>query len=149
MWNLNSEQRLSEWKKFRGEISDMSLEDAIQATTHLWSYAPFVGYYLDPTNPTEWPDPWQLLDENYYCDIAKSLGMLYTLALSSHGKDVELELRLVKDRDKNCTNLVYINQGKYVINYWHDEIVNNTQVEEDGNIVEYCYTAGQLKVYNY
>jgi hypothetical protein len=149
MWNLNSAQRLSEWKKFRGAISNMDLEEAVQATTHLWSYAPFVGYYLDPANIKVWPDPWQLLDENYYCDIAKSLGMLYTLALSSHGKELDLELRIVADKNNNKSHLVYINQGKYVINYWHDEIVNNTQVEKDGNKVEYCYTAEQLKVYNY
>jgi hypothetical protein len=149
MWNLNSEQRLGEWKKFREEISNLDLEEAIQATTHLWSYAPFVGYYLDPTNSKEWPDPWQLLDENYYCDIAKSLGMLYTLALSSHGKDIDLELRIVADKDGNGSHLVYINQGKYVINYWHDEIVNNKQAEIDGNEVKFCYTAEQLKIDNY
>ena len=149
MWNLRSEQRLSEWKRFRGEISNMPLEQAIQATTHLWSYAPFVGYYLDPSNPKEWPDPWILLDENYYCDVAKSLGMLYTLALSEHGKNINLDLRFVKDKNGNTSHLVYIDQGKYVINYWHDEIVNNTQVEKDGNEVEFCYTAEQLQVYNY
>ena len=127
----------------------MSLEDAIQATTHLWSYAPFVGYYLDPTSTKEWPDPWQLLDENYYCNIAKSLGMLYTLALSKHGNSIDLELRFTVDKDGNNNHLVYIDQGKYVINYWHDEIVNNTQVEKDGNKVEFCYSAEQLQVYNY
>ena len=149
MWNLNSEQRLSLWKKFREDISEQSLEDAIQATTHLWSYAPFVGYYLDPASSKDWPDPWQLLDENYYCDIAKSLGMLYTLGLSKHGKNIDLELRFTKDKNGTTNHLVYIDQGKYVINYWHDEIVNNKQIEKDGNQVELCYSAKELKIYNY
>lgn len=149
MWNLNSAQRLSEWKKFRESISKQSLDDAIKATTHLWSYAPFVNYYLDPADTSNWPDPWQLLDENYYCDIAKSLGMLYTLALSSHGSNVDIELRIMSDKNNNKYHLVYISQGKYVINYWHDEIVNTEQVEADGNKLEFCYTADQLKIYNY
>jgi len=149
MWNLNPAQRLGEWKKFRENLSEQTLEQAIQATAHLWSYAPFVNYYLDPANTKDWPDPWLLLDENYYCDIAKSLGMLYTLALSSHGKNIDLELRIVKDKDGTSSHVVYIDQGKYVINYWHDEVVNNKQVETDGNTVKFCYTAEQLNIDKY
>lgn len=148
MWNLRSDQRLTEWKRFRDSLSDVDLETAVKSTSHLWSYAPFVGHYLDPSDMTEWPDPWQLLDENYYCDLAKALGMLYTLSLSAHGENIDLELRIGKDKNNTDINLVFIDQGKYVINYWHDEIVNKQQVDL-GVQFKYSYTAEDLKLHTY
>lgn len=148
MWNLRSDQRLNEWRKFRKQLDEMSLEEALEATTHLWSYAPFVNHYLVPDNTKEWPDPWTLLDENYYCDIAKALGMLYTMGLSKHGKDIDLELKILEDRNGNLSNLVYIDQGKYVINYYHDEIVNNTEIDKELKI-KYSYTSDELKLNTY
>lgn len=148
MWNLRSDQRLTEWKRFRESLSELDLESAIKATTHLWSYAPFVGHYLDPARPEEWPNPWQLLDENYYCDLAKALGMLYTLSLTTHGKNIDLELQIVKDKNNNYSHLVFIDQGKYVINYWHDEIVNKKQVDDELQI-KYSYTADDLKLHTF
>lgn len=148
MWNLRSDQRLNEWKRFRTSLNDLDLSSAVSATAHLWSYAPFVGHYLDPAKPEDWPDPWQLLDENYYCDLAKALGMLYTISLSKHGENTDLELQIVTDKNNNYSHLVYIDQGKYVINYWHDEVVNNTQVDNELQL-RYSYTAAELKVYTF
>lgn len=124
----------------------MSLDEAVKATTHLWSYAPFVGYYLDPATPNEWPNPWQLLDENYYCDLAKALGMLYTISLTSHGKNIDLQLQVVHDMNNNYSHLVLIDQGKYVINYWHDEVVNKAQVDDELQL-KYSYSADELKLH--
>lgn len=146
MWILRSDQRLAEWKKFRKKISELDSQQAIQSTTQLWSFAPFVNHYLDPATPKEWPNPWQLLDENYYCDLAKALGMLYTLALSK--PDLELELRVYEDSNKNIYNVVWIDQGEYVINYWHNETVNKAQLEEDLKL-KFCYTAEHLNLNQY
>lgn len=148
MWNQRSDKRLSEWKQFRKSLDDMSIEDAVKATTHLWSYAPFVNHYLVADSTEEWPDPWTLLDENYYCDIAKALGMLYTLGLSKHGKEIDLELKILVDRNGNLFNLVYIDQGKYIINYWHDEVVNSTDIDKELKI-KYSYSTYDLKLHTY
>ena len=99
MWNHTPTERLHEWKEFRNKISLASVDEAVQETSHLWSYAPYVAHYLDSIELSEWPDPWMLIHENYYCDLAKSLGMLYTLYLSHHyGKEItDLELRVYKN----------------------------------------------------
>ena len=99
MWNLKPDERLHEWKEFREKIGNLTVDEAIRETIHLWSYAPFVNHYLDGLAIEEWPDPWTLLHENYYCDLAKTLGMLYTLYLSTHyGKDIaQLEIQVYKN----------------------------------------------------
>lgn len=139
---------LKDWKALRKKLADLSLEEAIKATTHYWSYAPFVSHYLEPDKPQDWPNPWQLLDDNYFCDLAKALGMFYTLGLSAHGSVIDLEIRIYVDQNKNYSHLVWIDQGKYVINYWHDEVVNNTQLDEELTL-KYRYTAADLNLHTY
>ena len=141
------DERLREWMMFRNQIGQVTLEQAFDQTTQLWSYAPFVSHYLDANRDISlipWPDPWVLLYENYYCDIAKSLGMLYTLYLSSH-RPKDIALVMAQDLDTNQGyNLVQIEQGKYTLNFEFNTVVNNTQTK---NLkVLRRYTAQDLKI---
>lgn len=134
MWLLDPNERLHDWKEFRKNIGEVDVEQAVKDTCHLWSYAPFVNYYLSADNTSEWPDPWTLLYENYYCDIAKTLGMLYTLYLSSHyGKNIaDLEIKIFKDKDnKDVFNTLWVDQGKYILNFVYDTVVNKTLFDEN------------------
>ena len=148
-WNLRVSDRLSQWKDFRHTLSDLPLESAVVELNQLWSTAPFIGYYLPPDNITDWPDPWTLLAENYYCDVAKSLGMLYTIYLTSH-KSVAMELRIYYDfNEKVRYNVVWIDGGKYILNYWPYEIVNTKQIEETELQLLYSYTTDDLQLDKY
>jgi len=151
MWILTPEERLREWKHFRERIGRLELQDACQETAHLWSYAPFVTRYLDSDRQhsvVSWPDPWVLLHENYYCDIAKSLGMLYTLYLSTHRPE-DIELRICKDSfTQDYYNLVLVEQGKYVLNYEFNQVVNKEQLKSS-LVTQYTYTAADLGLDQY
>jgi hypothetical protein len=134
MWNLRPSERLHEWKEFRDTISTSDLENAVRETGHLWSYAPYVTHYLDPIDTANWPDPWALLHENYYDDLAKSLGMLYTLYLCRHFNNqlTDLEIRIYKNpTNQDVYNVVWINDGLYILNFEFDTVVNKTQLEEN------------------
>ena len=148
MWNLTPTERLHEWKEFRSKIGLVSVEEALQETCHLWSYAPYVAHYLDSLEISKWPDPWMLLHENYYCDLAKSLGMLYTLYLSHHyGNEItDLELRVYKNPiNQDVYNTVWINQGKYILNFNFDTVVNKTQLQEN-LILKNSYSVQDLQL---
>lgn len=135
MWNLRSSERLRFWFDFRQQLNLLTLNDAIEKTGHLWSYAPFVNRYLCITDIKNWPSPWELIYENTYCDVAKSLGMLYTLHLTNHRPN--LEIRIYTDLiTKENYNLVWIEQGKYVLNYIHDSVVNKTQIEKNIQLIK-------------
>jgi len=149
MWNLRTNDRLSEWKDFRHKISDLPLAQALTEINQLWSTAPFVTYYLDPSEPNTWPDPWTLLAENYYCDVAKALGILYTIYFSGH-KHIDMQIRLYYDyKDKNRYNVVWLDGGKYILNYWPYEIVNTEQVEEKQLQLLYQYSSTDLQLEKY
>jgi hypothetical protein len=130
MWNLLPHERLRSWQSFRNTISDKSLDQALAETAHLWSYAPFVKNYLHFDFVDEWPNPWELIYDNYYCDLAKALAIVYTLYLSQHKVEIEIKV-FVDPENKEQYNLVYVDKGKYVLNYIHDEVVNSTQVKKD------------------
>lgn len=148
MWNLNPNERLREWKSFRHQLDALSLSEACSKVTHLWSYAPYVSHYLDPdleSSLVPWPDPWTLLYNNYYCDIAKSLGMLYTLYLSNHKpSDIELLLGVDTNLREPC-NLVSLDNGQYILNLEFDTVVNKEQIPNTFNL-KYRYNVTDLKL---
>lgn len=148
MWNLKPEERLHEWRAFRNNLGNLSLDSAVKETCHLWSYAPYVTHYLHPDLKEEWPDPWTLVHENMYCDLAKSLGMLYTLYLCPHynnGID-NLEIRVYKDiENHDVFNTVWANQGKYILNLMFDDVVNKTSITEN-LVLKYRYTVKDLNL---
>ena len=120
--------RLRLWQDFRHRISNLTLDQAVTATEHLWSYAPYQKYYLTLDEVKNWPGPWELIFENYYCNLAICLGMLYTLYLSDHKP--QLEIRVYIDPISMAQyNLLFVDQGKYVLNMEHDTVVNKTQVD--------------------
>lgn len=147
MWNLRPEERLREWRQFRENIGTKDLESALKDTSRLWSYAPYVTHYLCADLPEEWPDPWTLVHENMYCDLAKSLGMFYTVYLCAHYTSMEnLELRVYRHiTTRDIVNTVWVNDGKYILNLVFDSVVNKTSVDENYEL-RYRYTVADLNL---
>jgi hypothetical protein len=149
MWKLKADDRLDHWKSFRRKISALPLEQALIECADFWQSAPFTPYYLDHADPDNWPDPWQLVYENYYCDIAKALGIVYTLHLSTHGPALNMGIRIYLDKEtKGQYNLVWIDEGKYVLNFNPSEIVNRTQLPSELKLLAEL-SSQDLKLSNY
>ena len=149
MFRLSPGDRLDRWKSFRLSLNDFSIGKAIELTYELWTACPFTPFYLDPDNSKDWPDPWTLLDENYYCDLAKVLGIIYTLHLSDHGKNLRPELRIYTNINTRHTyHIAYLCDGKYVLNLIEGEIVNKEHINQELKL-KYRYTAADLKLEQY
>jgi len=149
MWKLKADDRLDRWKSFRRHIGTLSLEQALAECQEFWQSAPFTPYYLDHTELDKWPDPWQLVYENYYCDLAKALGIVYTLYLSEHGANLDLEIHVCQDTvTRGQYNLVWINQGKYVLNFIPAEIVNRQHIPKNLKTI-IKLSSKDLKLSNY
>ena len=148
-WNLRVNDRLAEWKNFRHDLDRLPLETAVVELNNMWSTAPFVNYNLDPSDPNSWPDPWTLLAENYWCDVAKALGIIYTIYFTSH-RNTAMELRVYYDyKDKERYTVAWLAEGKYILNYWPYEIVNTKQVEEKQLHLLYQYSSTDLALEKY
>ena len=132
MWNLRPDERLRHWRQFRQDIGVLDLEIALKETSNLWSYAPYVAHYLHPDDHKQWPDPWTLIHENYYCDLAKCLGMLYTLYLSVHYNTSIKQLDiLIYQEGSNVFNTLWVNSGKYILNLEFNTIVNKSSINNE------------------
>jgi hypothetical protein len=149
MWKLDVTARLERWRQFRAEIGSMDLGTALELVQDRWNTAPFTPFYLDVEDPKSWPDPWTLIAENYYCDLARALGMLYTIHLSDHGQDHELVL-CIMDRPGTFYryNLVVVDGGKYVLNLDSHGIVNIRSLPPDLRVIAE-YSSEQLKLEQY
>jgi hypothetical protein len=115
VFDLYGTERLTEWKKFRDSLE--TDESPLIRVADLWSKAPFVNSYLNPKNPTEWPDPWQLILDLKLDDLAICLGMLYTIKLTQRFMDIECEIHtsmLSKEFNKKFFLVV---DNKHVLNY--------------------------------
>jgi hypothetical protein len=149
MFQLNAEGRLKAWREFRTEVNSLPLENALARTAELWSTAPYVPYYLDYGDVEKWPGPWDLIHENYYCDIAKCLGIVYTMQLTEHKKDLTTEIRTYIDPETQYVyNLSWFNQGKYILNLIDSELVNIEQFNKLLTL-KHQFTAVDLKLEKY
>lgn len=147
MWKLRDpNQRLLLWKKFRITLNDLDLENALQETVDFWCSPPWAPFYLDEEDPKSWPGPWDLIVDNYFCDIAKALGMIYTIYLTNHRPDVELNIYQDPDTGGNLT-LVVINK-KYVLNMNSGQVLNRQYIE-DSLLLRHTYSSKELNLEKY
>jgi hypothetical protein len=149
MFYLPPEDRLRLWREFRHSLNLLSLEKALTQIAEFWAKAPFTPYYLDMDSIENWPDPWELINENTYCDIAKCLGIVYTTLLTTHRSNLPAEIRIYADLEKNYEyNLAWLAQGKYILNMIDGEVVNIEQFDKTLKLKK-IITAVDLKLDNY
>ena len=121
MWPSNFADRLTAWANLRNQCQFLDLESALTTVNQWWFDSPWQPYYLHWDDQPNWPDPWQLLSDNVYCDLAKALGIMYTISLLDRADMADAELVLTEDG----TNLVLVAKEKYILNWNRDSIVNN------------------------
>ena len=123
VFQLNYETRLSDWYDLRVRLEDSSLEEKCVDIDKWWQKAPLVNHHLHILDSENWPDPWQLLVENTYDEVARALGICYTLLLL----DVEnVEICDATDNTGNDVVIVLVDNAKYILNYWPDTVLSNT-----------------------
>jgi hypothetical protein len=123
MWPVNFAQRLESWNSLRDRAQTLPVEQALKDINAWWFDVPWRPYYLHWDDQSNWPDPWQLLSDNHYCDLARALGILYTITLLDRADLGDATLVLTDSGD----NLVQVAKSKYILNWDQDTIVNTIQ----------------------
>lgn len=120
MFNSYGLDRIACWKQFRDHIetSNTPFEDCAV----FWSHAPFVNPYLNAHSPASWPDPWKLIIDQKYDNLAISLGMLYTLKLTNRFSDSVFEIVMTTHNETDKLWYLVVD-NKYVLNYTYAEVV--------------------------
>ena len=123
-WPATFEARLDSWNQLRTQVADQPVESALETINSWWFQSPWTAYHLHWDDQITWPDPWQLLSDNMYCEVARGLGILYTITCLDRGDMDSAELVLTND-DRN---LVLLDKSKYILN-WDRTVVLNTSSE--------------------
>ena len=133
MFDSHGALRLARWREFRDnlEISSTPFQDVAE----LWARAPLVNPYLNPDSSDQWPDPWHLILDDRYDDLAICLGMLYTLKLTQRFMDANFEIHtsmLQTDREENYFLIV---DNSVVLNWEYRRVVPITHLNGSSRIV--------------
>jgi len=115
VFNLYHSDRIKAWKEFRDQL-EVS-QNPHQDVAEFWALAPFVNSYLDPQNPSSWPDPWKLILEGRYDNLAIVLGMLYTLKLTTRFMDTPYEIHMSMPADEKDRNFFLVMDHSDVLNF--------------------------------
>ena len=123
MWASTFAGRLESWYSMRQKCHALSVESTLITINSWWCTTPWQPYYLHWDDQLTWPDPWQLLNDNVYCDLARALGILYTISLLDRADLTDATLVLTLDGH----NLVVVDKSKYILNWSPDTVVNTSQ----------------------
>jgi hypothetical protein len=119
MWPLTFEQRLHAWGALRETVQHAPVEQVLTEVNAWWFQAPWRAYHLHWDDRPNWPDPWELLSDNIYCDLARGLGILYTITLLDRA---DLQDSILAESDQG--NLVLAQQEKYILNWDSQQVLN-------------------------
>jgi hypothetical protein len=132
IWHdISCRDRILKWREWRTSLTPLSLDDCLQEVAITWAKAPVVNHYLIPDDIAEWPDPWNLINDNIYCDLGVTLGMFYTLSLCDNPYIENAHIEIFKTTN-GWINLCSINQGLYMLNYNPGSVVNNSTLSNLG-----------------
>jgi len=123
VFQLNYEARLSDWYDLRVRLEDSTLEEKSVEIDKWWQKAPLVTHHLHLLDSENWPDPWQLLVENTYDEVARALGICYTLLLLDENM---IEIAEATDNMGDDVVIVLVDNAKYILNYHPNTVLSNS-----------------------
>lgn len=107
-----SQKRLSCWYDLRQRLETSA--DPINEVTKYFLRLPRVQIYTDPYDSSTWPTPWELIDENEYCEFNIILGICYTLQLTERFKTIQPKINVAIDKiNKTVYYLLIIDDKVY------------------------------------
>jgi hypothetical protein len=125
MFDKSYLERLKTWRTFR-----TSLEDSLtpyEDTIEFWNNAPLSSIEADPYDSSTWPTPWQMIDENRYCDFTKILAIYYTLELTDRFSTSHFEIHITLDEKKSAIKyLLFVDN--MTIGYYYNKSIDKLEL---------------------
>ena len=121
MWKATYQERLADWVNLRANAALLEKPDQLILINDWWFRAPIVNHLIHWENALSWPTPWYLLNNNGYCELARALGIVYTIMLV----DNYIDLKIIQTKEDN---LVLVDSGKYILNWAPGEMLNTHSI---------------------
>jgi hypothetical protein len=120
MFQKSYYNRIKQWKDLRTTLE--TAQDPLQDCIDFWRGAPLGALAADPFDKRTWPDPWQMIDENIYCDFLQILAICYTLQLTDRFSQTQFEIHIKQDK-KNSRTCYLLLAADRVIGFQGDKHV--------------------------
>ena len=136
IWHdISCRDRILKWREWRNSLTQLSLNDCLNEVAITWAKAPVVNHYFTPDNINEWPDPWNLINDNIYCDLSIALGMFYSIVLcdNPHIPD-NVRIEIYESTD-GWINLCSIGDGLYMLNWSPRSVLNISTIPFLGKLI--------------
>lgn len=89
------EYRLAAWHQFRTLVERD--ESPFTKVINYWNAVPLSARNVDPYDQSTWPDPWEMIEENSFCEFTKLLAVAYTLQLTKRFANSDLVFKIGVD----------------------------------------------------
>lgn len=138
----SGKERMKLWRDFRRDLEQYPEGEQLQMLARFWGEAPLVDYVIDWDYPEQWPTPWELLYEGDFCRSTIALMMEQTLLCEENGPWTtdRLELQLMRDPNMQVQHIILVVDGKWVLNYDFQEVVDINEMDRD-IVIEHKYRA--------
>jgi hypothetical protein len=120
IWLSTFASRLESWNSLRQRCQNLPAQSALENINALVVWRTVASLLSTLGRSRTWPDPWQLLSDDIYCELARGLGILYTITLLDRADLAPARLGF----DPFWTNLVLVGKEKYILNWEPNTVVN-------------------------
>ncbi|MCK9529436.1 MAG: hypothetical protein M0R77_02535 [Gammaproteobacteria bacterium] len=125
------ELRLRSWRQFRDSIADLDTDQKLDSINKFWMLYPFSKRTVDPDNPENWMNPWDMVYHDEICEYSRGIMMHQTALMMIDGID-DSYLVYAIDSEKQRDVMIAVINGK-ALNYGMD-IVDFDEVLPSLNI---------------
>ena len=122
-WYQPLDQRILEWRHWRRSLPT-DLAPCLLEIQNWWRTSPWRKVSQLSDDISQWPTPWTLFDNMSYCDGKRALGMFYTMCLIPQLRALKPEIWIMYTAQGERAVIAVLDQGKYVLNFASDKIVN-------------------------
>lgn len=124
MFDRYGNERLIAWREFRDKLETST--NPLLDVAIFWAGAPFVNRYLDHSQVELWPNPWKLIIDGRFDDLAITLGMLYTIKLTERFRDVGCDVYQSLQDDKKTLLIV---DNSIILNWHYRALCSQKDIE--------------------
>lgn len=126
--NIKQINLLREWREMRE--SAQKNENTVQLVKSFFEDKPTVSFHTDPYTKKSWPNPWQLIYEDTYCEFTKILAICYTLQLTTKFTGQPASIYIIRDI-KNHKEYPVLYIGENCICFEHFDMDENNLTKSD------------------
>ena len=121
MFDKTYVDRLKLWRDLRSKLEES--KTPFEDTIEFWNNAPLSSIATDPYDKDTWPTPWEMIEENRYCDFTKILAIYYTLQLTDRFSDSRFEIHITLDEKESVLRyLLFVDN--LTIGYYYNKSID-------------------------